>query len=186
MARNRIFTGITLWFAIRVDHMIAWFKGLAKPCMSIHRMASPTACLVSIEVNYLTVTSDCSCLVTNYIYRFVAGMCFSFLYSSSSPDFCEDHSYSWKAFIYFSVFLLASLAWLFRQNHLSHGQLIQEKYHQLPQWKPVSGQFAPWNHLWTITKSTKLVTLHKISNGQPLIIIPCFLLNHSQLTPQSL
>ena len=37
--------------------------GLAKPCMSIHPMASPTVCLVSIEVNSLTVTSDCSCLV---------------------------------------------------------------------------------------------------------------------------
>ena len=37
--------------------------GLAKPCMSIHPMASPTFCLVSIEVNSLTVTSDCSCLV---------------------------------------------------------------------------------------------------------------------------
>ena len=31
--------------------------------MSIHPMESPTVCLVSIEVNYLTVTSDCSCLV---------------------------------------------------------------------------------------------------------------------------
>ena len=31
--------------------------------MFIHPMGSPTACLVSIEVNYLTVTSDCSCLV---------------------------------------------------------------------------------------------------------------------------
>ena len=37
--------------------------GLAKPCMSVHPMASPTVCLVSIEVNSLTVTSDCSCLV---------------------------------------------------------------------------------------------------------------------------
>ena len=35
--------------------------------MSIHPMASPTACLVSIEVNYLTVTSDCSCLVKSII-----------------------------------------------------------------------------------------------------------------------
>ena len=31
--------------------------------MSIHPMASPTVCLVSIEVNSLAVTSDCSCLV---------------------------------------------------------------------------------------------------------------------------
>ena len=31
--------------------------------MSIHPMASPTFCLVSIEVSSLTVTSDCSCLV---------------------------------------------------------------------------------------------------------------------------
>ena len=37
--------------------------GLAKPCMSIHPMASPTFCLVSIEVSSLTVTCDCSCLV---------------------------------------------------------------------------------------------------------------------------
>ena len=37
--------------------------GLAKPAMSIHPMASPTVCLVSIEVSSLTVTSDCSCLV---------------------------------------------------------------------------------------------------------------------------
>ena len=37
--------------------------GLAKPCMSIHPIASPTFCLVSIEVSSLTVTSDCSCLV---------------------------------------------------------------------------------------------------------------------------
>ena len=37
--------------------------GLAKPTMSIHLMASPTVCLVSIEVSSLTVTSDCSCLV---------------------------------------------------------------------------------------------------------------------------
>ena len=37
--------------------------GLAKPTMSIHPMASPTFCLVSIEVSSLTVTSDCSCLV---------------------------------------------------------------------------------------------------------------------------
>ena len=37
--------------------------GLAKPCMSIHPMTSPTFCLVSIEVSSLTVTSDCSCLV---------------------------------------------------------------------------------------------------------------------------
>ena len=29
---------------------------------SIHPMASPTVCLVSIEYSYLTVTSDCSCL----------------------------------------------------------------------------------------------------------------------------
>ena len=36
---------------------------LAKPSMSIHPMASPTVCLVSIEVSSLTVTSDCSCLV---------------------------------------------------------------------------------------------------------------------------
>ena len=33
--------------------------------MSIHPMASPTFCLVSIEVSSLTVTSDCSCLVTS-------------------------------------------------------------------------------------------------------------------------
>ena len=39
--------------------------GLAKPSMSIHPMASPTVCLVSIEVSSLTVTSDCSCLVTD-------------------------------------------------------------------------------------------------------------------------
>ena len=31
--------------------------------MSIHPMKSPAVCLVSIEVSYLTVTSDCSCLV---------------------------------------------------------------------------------------------------------------------------
>ena len=31
--------------------------------MSIHPMESPAVCLVSIEVSYLTVTSDCSCLV---------------------------------------------------------------------------------------------------------------------------
>ena len=37
--------------------------GLAKPSMSIHPMASPTVCLVSIEVSSLTVTSDCSSLV---------------------------------------------------------------------------------------------------------------------------
>ena len=37
--------------------------GLAKPAMSIHPMASPTVCLVSIEVSSLTVASDCSCLV---------------------------------------------------------------------------------------------------------------------------
>ena len=42
--------------------MIAYIKGLAKPCMSSHPIASPTVCLVSIEVNYLTVTGDCSCL----------------------------------------------------------------------------------------------------------------------------
>ena len=40
--------------------------GLAKPCMSIHPMASPTFCLVSIEVSSLTVTSDCSCLVKRF------------------------------------------------------------------------------------------------------------------------
>ena len=43
--------------------MIAQIKGLAKPSMSIHPMESPAVCLVSIEVSYLTVTSDCSCLV---------------------------------------------------------------------------------------------------------------------------
>ena len=37
--------------------------GLAKPCTSIHPIASPTFCLVSIEVSSLTVTCDCSCLV---------------------------------------------------------------------------------------------------------------------------
>ena len=37
--------------------------GLAKLCMSVHPMASPAVCLVSIEVNSLTVTIDCSCLV---------------------------------------------------------------------------------------------------------------------------
>ena len=37
--------------------------GMAEPCMSIHPMASPTFCLVPIEVSSLTVTSDCSCLV---------------------------------------------------------------------------------------------------------------------------
>ena len=37
--------------------------GLTKPCTAIHPMASPTFCLVSIEVSSLTVTSDCSCLV---------------------------------------------------------------------------------------------------------------------------
>ena len=31
--------------------------------MSIHPVESPAVCLVSIEVSYLTVTSDCSCLV---------------------------------------------------------------------------------------------------------------------------
>ena len=31
--------------------------------MSIHPMESPAVCLVSIEVSYLTITSDCSCLV---------------------------------------------------------------------------------------------------------------------------
>ena len=41
-------------------------KGLAKPSMSIHPMASPTVCLVSIEVSSLTVTSDCSCLVKRF------------------------------------------------------------------------------------------------------------------------
>ena len=43
--------------------------GLAKPCMSIHPMVSPTVCLVSIEVNSLTVTSDCSCLVKLHLNR---------------------------------------------------------------------------------------------------------------------
>ena len=38
--------------------------------MSIHPMASPTFCLVSIEVSSLTVTSDCSCLVIIIIKRF--------------------------------------------------------------------------------------------------------------------
>ena len=69
MARNRVFTGITLWFTIRIEHMIALIKGLAKPCMSVHPMASPTVCLVSMEVNYLTVTGDCSSLVHPYIHR---------------------------------------------------------------------------------------------------------------------
>ena len=41
--------------------------GLAKPCMSIDPMASPTFCLVSIEVSSLTVTSDSSCLVLSMI-----------------------------------------------------------------------------------------------------------------------
>ena len=31
MAQNRIFTVITLGFAIRIDHMISEMKGLAKP-----------------------------------------------------------------------------------------------------------------------------------------------------------
>ena len=44
--------------------------GLAKPCTSIHPMASPTFCLVSIEVSSLTVTSDCSCLVLPYFRTF--------------------------------------------------------------------------------------------------------------------
>ena len=44
--------------------------GLAKPCTSIHPMASPTFCLVSIEVSSLTVTSDCSCLVMVMIFKF--------------------------------------------------------------------------------------------------------------------
>ena len=65
MAQNRVFTVITLWFMIRIDHVIALMTGLAKPCMSIHPMASPTFCLVSIEVSSLTVTCDCSCLVTD-------------------------------------------------------------------------------------------------------------------------
>ena len=43
--------------------MIAQIKGLAKPSMSIPPMESPAVCLVSIEVNYFTVTTDCSCLV---------------------------------------------------------------------------------------------------------------------------
>ena len=46
--------------------MIAQSKGLAKPSMSMHPMESPAVCLVSIEVNYLTVTSDCSCLVKRF------------------------------------------------------------------------------------------------------------------------
>ena len=36
--------------------------------MSIHPMESPAVCLVSIEVSYLTVTSDCSCLVIIILY----------------------------------------------------------------------------------------------------------------------
>ena len=63
MAQNRLFTVVTLRSTIRIDHMIAYIEGLAKPCMSSHPMASPTVCLVSIKVNYLTVTGDCSCLV---------------------------------------------------------------------------------------------------------------------------
>ena len=43
--------------------------GLAKPTISIHPMASPTVCLVSIEVSSLTVTSDCSCLVIILFFR---------------------------------------------------------------------------------------------------------------------
>ena len=44
--------------------MIAQIKGLAKPShVYPSYMESPAVCLVSIEVNYLTVTSDCSCLV---------------------------------------------------------------------------------------------------------------------------
>ena len=31
-------------------------------CLSVHPMVCPTVCLVCIEVNYLTVTTDCSCL----------------------------------------------------------------------------------------------------------------------------
>ena len=70
MAQNRVFTVITLWFTIRIDHVIVYMTGLAKPCMSIHPMASPTFCLVSIEVSSLTVTSDCSCLVIIKRFRF--------------------------------------------------------------------------------------------------------------------
>ena len=44
--------------------------GLANPCMSSHPMASPTFCLVSIEVSSLTVTCDCSCLVIIKRFRF--------------------------------------------------------------------------------------------------------------------
>ena len=44
--------------------------GLAKPCTSIHPMANPIFCLVSIEVSSLTVTSDCSCLVIIIIILF--------------------------------------------------------------------------------------------------------------------
>ena len=47
--------------------------GLAKLTMSIHPMASPTVCLVSIEVSSLTVTSDCSCLVIIIIILFFTG-----------------------------------------------------------------------------------------------------------------
>ena len=51
-------TVLILPFTITIDH-----RYLSYVYLSILRMASPTVRKVFIEVNYLTVTGDCSCLV---------------------------------------------------------------------------------------------------------------------------
>ena len=72
--------------------------GLAKNCTSIHPMASPTFCLVSIEVSSLTVTSDYSCLVKRFrFYRnlllFFEFRYYPFYYYSvfSGPAFAREN-----------------------------------------------------------------------------------------------
>ena len=64
--------------------------GLAKPSMSIHPVATPSVCLVSVEVSSLTVTSDCSCLVKRFRFHQNLLLFFEFRYYPYYSFFFPD------------------------------------------------------------------------------------------------
>ena len=85
--------------------------GLAKPCTSIHPLASPTFLLVSITVSSLTVTSDCSCLVIKR-FRILRNLLLFF----------EFRYYPFYYYYYYSVFSESPFArkYLRNRNAFSH------------------------------------------------------------------
>ena len=55
-------------------------------CLSVSPLATPTVCLVFIEVNLLTVTGDCSCLVYLLLLQTtMSTCCYEYLTTVLSP-----------------------------------------------------------------------------------------------------